>query len=295
MGTILRPPGMRPDPIQHRRFRGGDFLQWGRDEARECGRSWGGFGRGQAAVHSFGTHLDGFRQTLQHHQCRPDRSNPPIQAPDRSIKCHISAWCRRRLLRIARAHRPLAERGVKIAEPGDDRRVRRMQRGIFVPKIISGQCKLPLDHDLAVDRALTLEAGLAVVVRHQRHLELELPARLDEAPVLDHLGFLQDDHAVGEILHVTDQPGPGLGQSLEHEHARHDRETRKMVRQILLGQREILGGDEGLAGLQLGDAIDKDESHGGPRNRSATISVHREPRVKPGNSVFRNAMASRTL
>ena len=40
-----------------------------------------------------------------------------------------------------------------------------------------------------------------------------------------------------EVLHVSDQPGAGLRQRLEHQDARHDREAREVVGKILFGQR----------------------------------------------------------
>ena len=94
-----------------------------------------------------------------------------------------------------------------------------------------------------------LEGALALVVRDQLDPQLELPARLDEAAVLDRLGLLEDDHAVGEVLHVADQPGTGLRQRLEHQDAGHHREAGEMVRQILLGQRQVLDRDQGLTRL----------------------------------------------
>src|SRR5262249_25658414 len=70
------------------------------------------------------------------------------------------------------------------------------------------------------------------------------------------------DYAVGEVLHVADQPGAGLGERLEHEHARHDRKSWKVVAQVLLSQRKILDGNQGLAPLDFQNPIDQHESHG---------------------------------
>ena len=61
-----------------------------------------------------------------------------------------------------------------------------------------------------------------------------------KVPYLTFLRLAQHDDAVAKVIGQPQQPGAGLDQRLEHQHARHHRKRREVVRQILLAEGQVL-------------------------------------------------------
>ncbi len=67
---------------------------------------------------------------------------------------------------------------------------------------------------------------------------------------------------MGEVFHIANEPGGGLREGFEHQHTGHHREAGEMIRQVLLRERKVLDGGQRMTGIDLGDAVDEDKSHG---------------------------------
>ena len=78
----------------------------------------------------------------------------------------------------------------------------------------------------------------------------------------------EQDHAVGEVLGLADEPARRFHQPLQQQHTRQDRERGEMVAQVLLGQRYALDRREGPAFFQRHDLVYQYELHEslGPSN-----------------------------
>src|SRR4051812_13807288 len=82
----------------------------------------------------------------------------------------------------------------------DDLLVRRRRYPRPVAEVVRGQRELRRDGGLPLRLALALEDRQVALAVHQLHLNLQGPARLHEAAVLDVAHLAQGDDAVAEVV-----------------------------------------------------------------------------------------------
>ena len=106
--------------------------------------------------------------------------------------------------------------------------------------------------------------GIAVALEQvDRHFQPM--ARRDECPVLDVSRLPEHPHTLSVTVGQPHQPGCRFDQRLQLQHAGHDRERRKVIRQILLGQSQMLDRSDGLSLFDGQDPVHEVEAHNAAR------------------------------
>jgi len=127
-----------------------------------------------------------------------------------------------------------------------------------------GECESPFDSLATVAETRALEFAPVARQRLASYIDPQHVSRRYESLICYALDGFKQYKRDGKVLHLVDEPAGGLDHRFEHQHARQDGKIGEMFGQVLFGEGDAFLSHDPAAGVQLDDAVNQVELHGGP-------------------------------